>query len=91
MVGKREEPLNQKSTLICNDESTFQESLRSVQTLGRQLVVSERSQQLADHHIGAQRGLPRSHVVRDDLDSVLPSPVLHILEPIEALRECVER
>mmetsp|Transcript_109293 Transcript_109293/g.309182 ORF Transcript_109293/g.309182 Transcript_109293/m.309182 type:complete len:241 (-) Transcript_109293:1102-1824(-) len=43
-----------------------QEALRAVDAFGRELVVTERAEQLADYHVRLLRRLPEAHVVPDN-------------------------
>lgn len=51
-----------------DETRTFQEPHRTIETLGREFVVSEGSKKLRDDDICWFRDFDRSHVSEDDLD-----------------------
>ena len=51
---------------------TFQETHRAVETLRAQLVITERSQQLADKYVHLLRKVKVSHVAKEQPHAVSP-------------------
>ena len=51
---------------------TLQETHRAVQALGAQLVITERSQQLADEYVHLLRKVEISHVTKEQPHALAP-------------------
>ena len=68
---------------------TLQVSLSAVETLGREFVVAEGTQQFADHDVRLTRGLPYAHVFVHDGHSIAPLLLLRMKSRVDSRRHTV--
>ena len=55
-----------------NEQRTLQKSHRSVETLRTKLIITKRSQKLADEYVGLLWNVQLAHVPEEDLNPLFP-------------------